>query len=183
VQRKRKWVERLFPRSQIAEIPDLAQMQVMCKVPERDMGTIRVEQKALIRLDEMPERPFHGVVKRVGSIAEEVDPEDTSVLVAGTRIFNVTLELSEKDREHLIPGMSATVEFVTARRPRAIYVPRECVFEEGETHVVFVRKGNGFVKTRVTAGAENGQFDEIKQGLKPGMEIARQRPLATEAND
>jgi hypothetical protein len=74
--------------------------------------------------------------------------------------------------------MSTTVEFVTARLARALYIPRECVFEEGDTHVVYVLKGNRFVKTRITAGAENGQFDEIKQGLKPGMEIARQRPLA-----
>lgn len=181
-QRPTKVGDQVFPRSQIAEIPDLAQMQVLCKVPERDMGAIRAGQKALIRLDEMPERPFHGQVKRVGSIAEEVDPEDSTVLVAGTRIFSVTLELSERDREHLIPGMSATVEFVTARLPRAVYVPRECVFEEGDTHVVYVREKERFVKTRVMAGAENGQFDEIKKGLKPGMEIARQRPIATEEN-
>jgi HlyD family secretion protein len=174
--------DQVYPRSQIAEIPDLSQMQVLCKVPERDMGAIRVEQPALIRLDEIPERPFHGQVKRVGSIAEEIQTQDSSALVAGTRIFNVTLDLSEKDREHLVPGMSATVEFVTARLPHAVYVPRDCVFEEGDTHVVYVLNRNRFVKTRVTAGAENGQFDEIKQGLKPGMEVARQRPIATEEN-
>jgi RND family efflux transporter MFP subunit len=179
-QRPTKVGDQVFPRSQIAEIPDLSRMQVICKVPERDMGPIRAGQQALIRLDEMPDQPFHGRVKRVGSIAEEIDPEDSSSLVAGTRVFNVTLDLAEKDSTHLVPGMSATVEFVTARLPRAVYVPRECVFEEGDTHVVYVRNRNRFVKTRVTAGAENGQFDEIKQGLKRGMEVARQRPLATE---
>jgi HlyD family secretion protein len=177
-QRPTKVGDQVYPRSQLAEIPDLSRMQVLCRVPERDMGNIRVGQKGLIRLDEMPERPFHGQVKRVGSIAEEVDPEDSTVLVAGTRVFNVTLDLVEKDSTHLVPGMSTTVEFVTARLARALYIPRECVFEEGDTHVVYVLKGNRFVKTRITAGAENGQFDEIKQGLKPGMEIARQRPLA-----
>jgi multidrug resistance efflux pump len=181
-QRPTKVGDQVFPRSQLAEIPDLSRMQLLCRVPERDMGTIRVGQETLIRIDEMPERPFHGKVMRVGAIAEEIDPEDSSALVAGTRVFNVTLDLVEKDPAHLVPGMSATVEYITARLPRAIYVPRECVFEEGDAHVVYVRKGSGFVKTRVTAGAENGQFDEIKQGLKPGMEIARQRPIATEGS-
>jgi multidrug resistance efflux pump len=172
----------VMPRSQVAEIPDLARMQVVCKVPERDMGALRVGQQALIRLDEMPDKPFHGKVIRVGAIAEEIDPEDASALVAGTRVFTVTLDLAEKDPAHLVPGMSTSVEFITARRPRAVYIPRECLFEEGDAHVVYVRKGDRFVKTRVTAGAENRQFDEIQEGLRPMMEVAKRRPIETEGN-
>src|SRR5262249_25452501 len=106
--------------------------------------------------------------------------EDTSVLAAGTRVFNVLLELSKKESSHFVPGMTATVEFITQRLPQAVYVPNDCVFEEGEYHVAYVRKGKQFVATRVTPGAENARLVQIKKGLQPGQQISRQRPMAPE---
>jgi multidrug efflux pump subunit AcrA (membrane-fusion protein) len=153
-------------------------MQIVCKVPERDIGSVRSGQQAILRLEESPDAPFHGKVARIGGIASEVDPSDTSGLEPGTKVFNVHIDLVGKPSRNLLPGMTATVEIVTHRLPRAVYTRKDSVFEDGDNHIVYKRVGNAFTATRVTPGAENLEFVEIKQGLKPGDQIARQRPMA-----
>jgi RND family efflux transporter MFP subunit len=172
--------DQLWPRSQLAEIPDLSRMQVGCKVPERDIGNVRPGQEVLITLEELPEKRYHGKVARIGAMAELLGPEDTSGLEPGTRVFNVTVDLAEKDPAHLVPGMTATAEFVTRRLRDVVYVNKESVFEEGEAHVVYLLRGNQIVATPVTLGPENAEFVEVRKGLRPGQQIAKQRPITPE---
>jgi multidrug efflux pump subunit AcrA (membrane-fusion protein) len=73
--------------------------------------------------------------------------------------------------------MSASVEIVTRRLPQTVYIRKECVFDEGEQHVVYVRRGNRFQAMRVTPGAENARFVQVKAGVQPGQSVARQRPI------
>jgi multidrug efflux pump subunit AcrA (membrane-fusion protein) len=172
--------DQVSSQNQLAEIPDLARMQIVCKVPERNIGSVRAGQEAILRLVERPETPFRGKVARVGGIASEVDPSDTSGLEPGTKVFGVNLDLVGRPPRDLLPGMTANVEIVTRRLVRAVYVRKECVFEDGDYHIVYKLKGNGFVKTRVTPGAENLELVEIQGEIRPGDQVARQRPLVSE---
>jgi multidrug efflux pump subunit AcrA (membrane-fusion protein) len=113
----------------------------------------------------------------LGAAAEEVSAWDRSELEPGTRVFNVVIDLVERDPEHLMTGMSASVEIITRRLSRTVYIRKECIFDEGEHHIVYVRQGNTFQATRVTPGAENARFVQIREGLRPGQSIARQRPI------
>jgi multidrug efflux pump subunit AcrA (membrane-fusion protein) len=167
----------------LAEIPDLARMQIVCRVPEREIGNVKLGQEAILRLEQNPEAPFKGRVARIGVNASEVDPTDTSGLEPGTKVFNVNIALEGQRPGVLLPGMTATVEIVTRRRAGATYVRKDCVFEDGDSHVVYKRQGNIFQAIRVTPGAENLEFVEISEGVAPGEQVARQRPIASADGD
>jgi multidrug efflux pump subunit AcrA (membrane-fusion protein) len=185
--------DQVDPQSQLAEIPDLSKMVVSCKLPERDIGGVRLGAPARIRLEEDPERVFHGVVSRISSMAEEIAPWENSGLDPGTRAFTITLDLREKDPKRLLPGITANVEMVAQQLARVIYLPKECVFDQGDRHVVYrwvpisglganrwppeKRRGR-LIPTTVTPGRENTQYVVIRRGLRPGERVATQKPTA-----
>src|SRR4029079_3234693 len=107
------------------------------KVPERDIGSVQPGQEVILRLEQNPDAPFEGKVARIGGIASEVDPTDTSGLEPGTKIFNVNIDLVGKRPTGLLPGMTATVEIVTHRLSHATFVRKDCVFEDGDYHIVY----------------------------------------------
>jgi hypothetical protein len=67
--------------------------------------------------------------------------------------------------------------------PRAVYVPKQCVFESGDGHVVYRwvpaaaggRQGR-FVETRVEPGLQNKGHVIIRRGLQPGARLATRKP-------
>ena len=63
--------------------------------------------------------------------------------------------MQERDAKRLTPGMNATMEIVTHRIPTAVYLPKQCVFDRGSDHVVYVRRGGSFAAVSVTPGEEN----------------------------
>jgi multidrug efflux pump subunit AcrA (membrane-fusion protein) len=191
--------DQVEPKSQLGELPDLSQMVVSCKLPERDIGGVHLGAPARFRLEEDPERVFHGVVSRISSVAEEIPPWENTGLDPGTRAFTITIDVREKDAKRLLPGMTANVEMVAQRLARAIYVPKECVFDEGDRHVVYrwvpISGPPGGVRTRtpgsaasqrrgrliptpVVPGRENAQYVVIRRGLRPGERVATERPMA-----
>jgi HlyD family secretion protein len=174
-------------RSELAEIPDLTKMVAQCKLPEREIGGVHVGAPARIRLEEDPERFYHGVVSRISSVAEEVAPWETSNLSPGTRAFTITIDLREHDPKRLLPGVTANVEMIVRRLPNAVFVPKECVFDQGERHVVYrwapipgatgPRHGR-LIPTPVTPGQQNARYVVIRRGLRPGARVATQSPMA-----
>jgi multidrug efflux pump subunit AcrA (membrane-fusion protein) len=168
--------DELWPQTTIAEIPDLSQMQVVCKVPEQDIGSIRKGLDVLVHLEERADVTYHGTVGQVGAIATEVEAGDSSGLEAGTRVFDVMINLQGNDAKQILPGMTSTAEIITRRLSDSVFVQKECVFDQSGKQIAFVRKGDRFVEMAVTPGAQNLQFVEIKEGLRPGQQVAKQRP-------
>jgi len=171
--------DQMRPNSAVADIPDLSAMAVDCKIAEREVGFVRLEQAVLVRLDERPGLPYHGRVTQISSVADTVSPWDDTGFEAGTKVFTVTVELKEHDSKRLVPGMNATMEITTRRIPNAVYVPKGCVFDQGSDHVVYVQRGHGFKAVPVTLGEENDTHVYVRHGLKGGERIAVEDPTRT----
>ena len=77
--------DEMRPYSAVADIPDLTGMAIDCKIPEREVGSIHTGQAVLIRLDERPTQPFHGVVTQMSSVADTTSPWMTSASNRGRR--------------------------------------------------------------------------------------------------
>lgn len=174
--------DQLWPYKPLADIPDLSVMAIDCKVPEREISAVKVDQPVSVRLDERPSQRFHGRVARISSVASEVSAWDDSGFDQGTRVFTVTVELRERDAKRLIPGMNATMEIVTRRVPTAVYLPKQCVFNRGAEHVVYVRRQGSFKAVPVTPGEENVKHVRIVRGLKGGEWVATSDPTRVIAN-
>ena len=81
--------------------------------------------------------------------------------------------------EGLLPGMTASLRFVTSRKKEALTVPSYAVFEDTseDIHYVYlVTKDGKHEKKTVVIGIVSGDKTEIVEGLKEGDEIFSSKP-------
>jgi len=92
---------------------DLAKMEIKATVDESDIGEIKEGQTAKFTVQAFPAKTFEGMVKQV-----RLKPTTSS------NVVNYTVVVSAANDEHiLMPGMTATVEFIIARRRGVLAVP------------------------------------------------------------
>ena len=92
---------------------DLTKMQVDSNVSESDIGEVRVGQPASFTVDAYPGEAFHGAVVQVRNAPTTVQNVVTYDVVVG--VDNPQLKLK--------PGMTATVNIVTAQRDDVVRIP------------------------------------------------------------
>ena len=92
---------------------DLTRMKLIIDVDEADIGTVRVGQRAIFRVDAYPDRMFESKVKEVRST-----PKTSNGVVTYQTVLSV-----DNSERLLQPGMTATAEItvtqVQRRDPRA----------------------------------------------------------------
>ena len=92
---------------------DLAQMQILAKVDESDIGAIEVGQPVRFTVQAYPNRTFTGTVKQVRLQSSTQD-----------NVVNYTAVISVANPDgKLLPGMTATVEFQTGSASNVLLVP------------------------------------------------------------
>jgi HlyD family secretion protein len=92
---------------------DLAKMEIKATVDESDIGEIKEGQTAKFTVQAYPSKTFEGMVKQV-----RLKPTTSS------NVVNYTVVVSAANDEHLLmPGMTATVEFIIASRAGVLAVP------------------------------------------------------------
>ena len=92
---------------------DLSEMEILASVDESDIGQIREGQPARFTVQAYPDERFEGVVRQVrlqSSVQENV--------------VNYTVVVSvQNDDGRLLPGMTATVDFIVERVDQVLKVP------------------------------------------------------------
>ena len=140
-------------------IADRSELWVDVAIFEQDAAAVQVGTPAIIIVDALPGRTFHG---RVTFIYPELD-EKTRTLTARVEVANASGALR--------PGMYATAELARGGR-RAVSVPLTAVLPTGTKDLVFVNRGDGrFMPREVRVGARGDSLVEIVQGLKAGEEV------------
>lgn len=92
---------------------DLGQMQIEVNVDESDIGQIRQGQPVRFTVQAYPDQSFSGVVNQI-----RLQPTTISSVVN----YTVLVKASNKDLL-LLPGMTATVDFVVAHIENALLAP------------------------------------------------------------
>lgn len=92
---------------------DLSQMQILAKVDESDISSIKQGQEVQFTVQPYAGQTFHGSVQQV-----RLQSVTTDNVVSYTAVVSVA-NLDGK----LLPGMTATVEFVTGSAKNALTVP------------------------------------------------------------
>lgn len=150
------------PDRHLLEITDLSSVEAVARVPEHDVGRIRVGTTARIRLAAYPGEVFTGELSHFAPAAD---------LASGTLAAHFVL--SNPDGR-LRPGLRAEFAIVVSRRADVLAVPRAAVQGEGGNRFVFAKDfelANAFLKSPVVLGANNDEFVEIVSGLFPGDEV------------
>jgi HlyD family secretion protein len=177
-----------MPGSVIGIIADLSEILAKVDVDETEIVDVKVGQTALIKVDAIPNRQYHGKIIEVGSsgFSKPAQPDVT--------FFEVKILLDDPD-ERLRPGMSVRSEIQAASHPQVSVVPIQAVVErtpivekeetkakkgeserpardegkEGEEiKVVFLVSAGKVHQQPVTTGIADETRVEIVSGLKPG---------------
>ncbi len=145
----------------VARIPDVAHMKVRTFVNETDFTKVSEGMKVIVRLDALPNVPFHGEVTSISRVCLPRDKE---------MVFNVLVNIEESD-VRLKPGMTVSCEYICHETGDDLFVPNNCLFKEDGHSYLFVKKGNKVRKVEVRSGPSNNNHTLIFGDLKPGQKL------------
>jgi HlyD family secretion protein len=160
--------------SVIGEIADLSEILAKVDVDETEVVLVKPGQSAVIKVDALPNKQYHGHVSEVGSkgFSRPAQPDVT--------FFDVEVLLDDPD-EDLRPGMSVRAEINTAIHPKALVVPIQAVVERDlksaktgateEADVVYVVEKGKAVQRQVKTGISDETRVEILSGVKDGDQV------------
>jgi membrane fusion protein (multidrug efflux system) len=152
----------LKPGDPVTNLARLSTLRVAFSAPERMLADLRPGREVRVRTPAWPDREFSGRLTVVDPI---VDPD--------TRTVHLLAELPNP-AGMLKPGLSADVSVTIAERKRALSIPDEAVFAEGNANYVYVVQPDTTVmRTAVLLGARDSSHVEILGGLAAGQMVVR----------
>lgn len=157
--------DQLWRGQRMISLPDLDTLQAQLQINEVDISKIRLNQRASVRMDALPDTSFTGFVKDVAVLAKRKD-RDSNV-----KIFDVLVQLTEIDTT-MMPGMTVRCEIEVDRIPDAIFIPLDCLFKKEDRNIAYVKKGSGFQEREVIPGESSDDYVIILEGLKEGEVVS-----------
>ena len=143
-------------------IIDLDRLHVETYVDEVDIGKINIGQKATFVVEAFPSIEIEGEV--VGIFPKAILRENVvfySVVVKSPKPPSITLR----------PEMTANVSIFLEFRKEVLLVPAKSVKKSEGSNFVYVLEKGKPVRREVQVGWKQGQYIEIKEGLKEGDEV------------
>jgi membrane fusion protein (multidrug efflux system) len=130
-----------------------SRVKVEFRIPERQMGDLRIGQEGRVRVTAFPEAVFSG---QVDLIDPEVDP--------ATRTVRGRLLVANPEHQ-LRPGMFARVELVVGARDDALVVPESALVPSLDAFSVFVVRDGRARITPVKLGVRLPGKVELREGV------------------
>lgn len=135
-------------------------LRAQVDILDRDAGWVRPGLKAEVRVSAVPGRTWPALV-------EYLQPD----IDIGSRSLKARVRLTTQDSA-LRPNMFAEVTISSPPQPKQLAVPRESLIRTGTRTTVVIARGEGrFQPVDVVAGAESGDWIEIRKGLKEGDKV------------
>lgn len=167
--------DRTYSGAEIAELPELATIEVNAQVAEAERGKLALEQPVNMRVDAVPDKEHKGHVGAISPLAQ-LDYSSWPI----KKSFDLTVHLENPD-PRLRPGMSATVRIAVERLPNSILVPAEALFEKGGRTVAYVLANGNFEQRDLDLIRRGDDHAVVTRGVKPGERVALKDP--TQARD
>lgn len=161
------------PGSVIGVIADMSELLATVDVDETEIVNVELDQDAVLKVDALPSREYHGKVVEVGSsgFSRAAQPDVT--------FFKVKILLDQVD-DSLRARMSVRAEIKTEKHEDAWVVPIQAVVEREEktgdgagepVKVVFVIEGGKARKIPVATGLSDETHVELTEGAAPGLQV------------
>jgi multidrug efflux pump subunit AcrA (membrane-fusion protein) len=153
----------------LAEIPDLASLQMESKVDEVDRGRVAVGDKVLVHVDAFPEKVMPATLVAITPLTEQSFNEWPP-----TRSFRAYAQIEPPDAR-LRPGMNAGADIVQMKIPDAISIPAKALFTQAGQPVVYVKTLDKYVARPIQVRAKNP--DEVAiEGIAAGTMVTLAEP-------
>lgn len=165
-------------RQSIIILPDITQMRADLKVHESFVDKVRAGQKALVRVDALPDQTFTGTIRRVSPLPD-----------SGSRWSNPDLKVYKTevviDGENTVlrPGMSAQVTVLIGTLEDVLKVPIAAIHRKGDIQYCWRDTPQGIKAVPVQVGASNLVEVQIQSGLEAGDLVYLVPPAGVAAPD
>ena len=137
-------------------------LEVVAKVPESDVGRLRLGQTASVQVDAFPDQRFAARIRQIAPRAIKTNNVNS---------FEVKLAFVQPTTQLRI-GMTAEIDFQIGRVPPQTLVPTVAVVtEDGRPGVLLVDKGNQPRFQPVELGMSSGRSTQILSGLSEGTRV------------
>lgn len=148
---------------EVLTVANMKRVWVMARVYEKDLGQVRLGQRAEISFLTFPDRKFRGRITQVNS---SLDPQ--------TRTAGVRVEV-DNPHEDLKLQMFGTVRLLTGKVRSVPAIPIAALQRGDGSRQVFVQvSATEFQKREVQLGPQVEEWVEIVSGLKPGEKVVTQ---------
>ena len=144
---------------QLVDLVRLDPIELDMRAPEVVLSSLGLGQNVDFGVDSFPGQVFSAAIV---AIAPTVD--------TGGRSVALRARLANPDRK-LRPGMSARVRIVLTTNARALLVPEQAIWPNGDQKMVFQVVDGSAKLVPVTIGARQPGFVEITSGVKEGDEV------------
>ena len=138
---------------------DLSRLQVDDFVDETDIGNVKIGQDVIFTVDTFPDREFHGKVEAIHPMA---------TIQESVVYYDVVVKILDDYMGLLRPEMTTNVTIIVDVVKNALAIPSEAITRVGQKELVAVITDGGMEKREVTTGVIDGDYVEIKKGLKEG---------------
>jgi multidrug efflux pump subunit AcrA (membrane-fusion protein) len=160
-----------YPGRAIIDIVNLDALQAKINVLERDGGYLEKGLPVNIRLDAVPDKIYHGVIRSVSSVAQSLTRNSP------LRYFTCEVTISDagSDLKLIRPGMYMRGDIVLHEYESCFIVPSSAVTsrELQSDSVVYVETGPGRFETRVVeTGLSSYGEAVILSGVEEGEIVA-----------
>lgn len=144
------------------DLLDVSCLTVSAPIDEVDAAAIRNGMSACVSLDAFADKRCSGVVTRIAPYVLEKEKQARTVEV------EVTLK-DPKDLAELLPGYSADIEILLAKKDRVLRLPAEAILENNK--VLWVDANNVLHEKSFVPGLSNWSYTEVLSGLKAGDRV------------
>ena len=145
----------------IFEIHDLSGAQVQAYLSERELGRVRLGQRARVRLSADTSDALEATVVR-----------NSRAIGADNRTVAVWLQL-DQPKSAAFQNMLARVAFVEEGASPMLAIPLTAIAREGTRTFAFVQKPDGaFERRTIAIGRSNDQWAEVLRGIAAGESVA-----------
>lgn len=139
----------------IFRIVDNSRLEATLNVPEREISTLKAGQPVELTADALPGQIFTGTVDRIAPVVD-----------SGSGTFRVVCTFSGDGL--LQPGMFGRIRIDYDKRADALVVPRVALLDDDGDPAVFAVRNGKAARVSVKLGYMDGEWMEIREGLKPG---------------
>lgn len=151
--------EKVSTSTALATVGDSGDLQVVAKVSERYLSTLKVGMSATFTTSAWPDEPFKATVS---SISPTVDTT--------SRTVEVTLKIDEKDAR-LKEGMYVSLTLTVEEQDDVLMVPTTAIGSYLGEPVLFVVQDGKAKRVSVTPGSANDTSTIIESGLQAGDQV------------
>ncbi|MCB9033463.1 MAG: efflux RND transporter periplasmic adaptor subunit [Chitinophagales bacterium] len=172
--------------TEMMRIANFEAMEVKVEVSESEIIKIRQGDTALVEVDAYLDRKFKAIVTEIANtskgasgISGLTSDQSTNFEVKVTLLKQSYIDLLTDNPKPFLPGMSATVDIITDKKPNTLAIPIQAVTTKDtmingsmKTQELVFKVVDGIAKQQVvTSGIQNENYIQILEGLKQNDKV------------